>query len=292
MPTVGSPAPYAASRTRSRRTEAELGAIYEAIVAAVTADRPMTLRQVFYRLVVTGLVPKTEAEYEKVGRYLLKLRREGTVPYDWIADNTRWMRKPRTYADGAEALRRTAAAYRRALWDDQDAYVEVWLEKEALAGVVVGVTDAWDVPLMVCRGFASESYLYNAAEAIRAAGRPAHLYLLTDRDPSGVAIADHVARRVAGFLPAGAVAVERVAVTEAQIAAWNLPTRPTKATDSRSKGFVGGSVELDAIPAGELRALVEGCIARHIDEDALDRTLAVERLERETLAGIAAGWAA
>lgn len=285
--------PYAASRTKRRRTTAELAAIGDAIVRITAADHPMTLRGLFYRLVSEGLIPKTENEYEKVGRYLLKLRRVGAVPYAWIADSTRWMRKARTYGSLEDALRHTAQTYRRALWNDQAAYVEIWCEKDTLAGLLSDETIAWDVPLMVVRGFSSETYLYEASENIAGFDKPAYLYLLTDHDPSGLASARDVERKLRSFLPGFPCTVERVAVTEDQIARWDLPTRPTKTTDSRSKGFAGDSVELDAIPPARLRALVRDCIERHIDPGPLARTRDIERLERASLADLVdGGWAA
>jgi len=278
---------YAASRTTRRRSTDELETIYAAMVRIVAADHPMTLRGLFYRLVSEGLIPKAENEYEKVGRYLLKLRRSGAIPYSWIADSTRWMRKPRTYDSLHDALRQTAHTYRRALWNDQAAYVEIWCEKDTLAGILTQETAAWDVPLMVVRGFGSETYLYEASQGIAAQGKPAYLYLLTDHDPSGLASAGDIARKLEHFLPGFPCLVERVAVTETQIAAWNLPTRPTKTSDSRSKSFAGESVELDAIPPATLRALVRDCIERHIDPAILERTREQERLERVSLADLA-----
>jgi hypothetical protein len=177
------------------------------------------------------------------------------------------------------------------LWDEQDAYVEIWCEKDTLAGVLLAETERWDVPLMVCRGFASETYLHNAAEAIHEWDRPTWLYLMTDHDPSGLGIAAHVERIIRGFLPAGfPVTVERLAVTPDQIAAWQLPTRPTKSSDSRAKGFAGESVELDAIPPATLRGIVREAIERHIDPEALARTWQVESLERETLYELQERW--
>ncbi|MDQ3695602.1 MAG: hypothetical protein M3464_18585 [Chloroflexota bacterium] len=279
---------YAASRAKHhRRTNAEIATITEAMARIIAADHPMTLRGLYYRLVSEGLIPKTENEYEKVGRYLLNLRRDGTIPYAWIADHTRWMRKYRTYNSLENALWQTAATYRRALWNDQAAYVEIWCEKDTLACILDKETATWDVPLMVVRGFASESYVYEASQHIAANDKPAYLYLLTDHDPSGLASARDVERKITNFLPSFPVTVERVSVTEAQIAAWKLPTRPTKQSDSRARDFTGESVELDAIPPATLRELVRSCIERHIDPDVLARTKDVERLERERLDEIA-----
>ena len=95
------------------------------------------------------------------------MRRAGKLPYAWLADNTRWQRKPDTHSSIQEALEDTARLYRKALWADADAYVEVWLEKDALAGVVLPVTSVYDVPLMVARGHASLSFLHSAADKIR-----------------------------------------------------------------------------------------------------------------------------
>src|SRR5262249_28290646 len=121
-------------RPTKRRTKAQIDAIRQAIYEALERDNPMTVRQVFYRLVSKGVIGKTEAEYKStVVRLLTAMRKERDIPFGWIADNTRWMRKPRTYSSLDQALRRTAEAYRRSLWDNQDVYVEVWLEKDALA---------------------------------------------------------------------------------------------------------------------------------------------------------------
>src|SRR6202023_1926847 len=95
------------------------------------------------------------------------------------------MRKPRTYASLRGMLELTKETYRRAVWSNQDAYVEVWLEKDALAGVLYKETAPWDVPLMVTRGYPSVSYLHEAAEIIADQGKPTFIYYFGDHDPSG-----------------------------------------------------------------------------------------------------------
>ncbi len=174
-------------------------------------------------------------------------------------------------------------AYRRSLWDDQDAYVEIWLEKDALAGVVYQETGRWDVPLMVTRGYPSISYLYEAADCISELEKPAYLYYFGDPDPSGVDIPRNVQSRITEFAPDAEIHFETVAVTPEQIKVWQLPTRPTKKTDSRSKSFKGESVEVDAIPPKQLKGLVSDCITQHIDEEIWERTQQIERSEAATL---------
>ena len=127
----------------------------------------MTVRQVFYQATVRGPVEKAESGYGKIQTDLTVMRRAGELPYDWLADNTRWQRKPRTFKSIEDALKETARFYRKALWDDLGVYAEIWLEKDALAGVLYPVTsNMFDVPLMVARGYASLSFLHSAAEAI------------------------------------------------------------------------------------------------------------------------------
>ena len=112
----------------------------------------MTVRQVFYQATVRGIVEKAESGYAKVQTDLTLMRRSGELPYDWLADNTRWQRKPRSFDGVQEALKQTAQFYRKNLWADADSYVEIWLEKDALSGVIYPITSMYDVPLMVARG--------------------------------------------------------------------------------------------------------------------------------------------
>jgi hypothetical protein len=261
----------------------------EVLLAIAEAMQPCTVRQAFYQASVRGIVEKTEAGYAKVQRMLADLRRDGALPWHWIADNTRWQRKPRTWDNLQDALDATARTYRRSLWTYADAYVEVWLEKDALARVLYPVTERWDVPLMVSRGYASLSFLYEAASCIAEGDRPANLYHFGDFDPSGQDAAAKIASTLRELAPKAEIHFEQVAVRPLQILAWNLPTRPTKATDSRSKRWTGGdSVELDAIEANQLRELCDAAIRRHVDYRQLAVLEAAEQSERE----IAAKWAA
>jgi hypothetical protein len=272
------------ARPTKRRGRAEIQAIKDAIYDALMEDAPMTVRQVFYRLVSTGVIDKSEGEYKStVVRLLGDMRRAGEIPFSWIADNTRWMRKPTTYSSLESMLKRTAEAYRRSVWDNQDCYVEIWLEKDALAGVLYQETSRWDVPLMVTRGYPSLSYLHSAAEAIAAQDKPTYLYYFGDYDPSGLDIPRKVECDLREFAPDADIEFERVAVTREQIAEMSLPTRPTKRTDSRAKDFIGESVEVDAIPPKVLRGIVSDCITQHVDERAHEALRLAEQSERSTL---------
>jgi hypothetical protein len=256
---------YAASPAkRIRATREEMDARHSALLDITSEMQPMTVRQVFYQATVRGIIEKSEIGYGKVQRALVDLRRSGRLPFHWIADNARWQRKPRSWRDPAEAVRQTAQLYRKALWADASEYVEVWLEKDALSAVVFDVTGEFDVPLMVARGYASLSFLHEAAEVISEQDRPAHIYHLGDFDPSGVNAAEKIEQSLQEFAPEAEIHFTRLAVLPWQIEEWRLPTRPTKRSDSRAKRFGDISVELDAIDSRLLRQIVRDALERHM----------------------------
>src|SRR5262249_25606428 len=233
---------------------------------------------------VRGLIKKAEIEYQRtVVRLLVDMREAGEIPFAWIADNTRWQRKPSTFVGLEAYLNSAAKSYRRDLWAAMPVYVEVWIEKDALAGVLVEETSTYDVPLMVAKGYASLSFLHSAADPIKAKGKPAHIYHFGDLDPSGVDAARDIEDKLRRYAPDAEIHFERPAVTREQVERWRLPERPTKTTDTRAKKFNGSSVELDAIPAHTLRALVRQCIERPVDKEQLGVLRAAEESERELL---------
>ena len=287
----GAPTYQATLIKRTRATRDEMSRRREALFNIVAIMRPMTVRQVFYQATVAGVVDKTEAGYAKVQTDLVAMRRAGKLPYHWLADSTRWQRKPITFGSIEEALQDTARLYRKSLWRDADSYVEVWLEKDALAGVVAPVTSEFDVPLMVARGYASLSFLHSAAEAIAELDVPAYIYHLGDYDPSGVNAGEKIEQTLRELAPTAEIHFERIAVNQDQIRQWELPTRPTKQSDSRAKNFGDVSVELDAISPETLRQLVRLYIERHLPLEQLRVLKAAEHSERNTLLNMVAGLA-
>ena len=292
---VVDPLPGAVYRTsplkRFRRTRAQLRTLDDAIVEIVLEQRPMTVRQVFYQAEVKGLVGKSEDGYNVVQRRLVELRGVKAIPWSYITDGTRWVHGADTYGCLGQFMEDMARTYRRDVWREADERVEVWIEKDALSGVLLPVAHHWGVPLYVTRGFASLSYLQSAADQAIQDKRPVTVLLMTDLDPSGIAIAEHVevelTRRAAGI----DVTVERLAVHPEQVVDWHLPTRPTKPGDSRGARFAHDygveCTELDAIGPAVLRSLVSGAIAEHAPA-GFDRLRKVEAAERETLKSYAA----
>jgi hypothetical protein len=282
-------------KPRARRTRAEMEVFRRVLHEIVEEHAPITVRGVFYRATARGLVPKTETEgYRPVQRELVKMRREGLIPWGWITDGSRSVFGYRRYDDLDSYARQVAANYRKDYWMDSEEYVEVWLEKEALKGVVSPVVvGEFSLDLYVTKGQPSVTYLYEAAEQIAEDGRPTSLYVFTDFDPGGLRIFDRIRRELEGFAPDAELRVERVAVTPEQIAEHELPTRPGKSKDSQAGQFARehgeGCVELDAMPPETLRGLVREAIERHMDPGRLRVMRLAEEQERDVLRSVWGG---
>jgi hypothetical protein len=258
-----------------------MAVLVDAIYNICAAQNPVTVRQVFYRLVAAGLVDKTETEYRATAaRLMINMRRSGVLPYSWVADNTRWMRKPRTYNGIEDMMNNVDRAYRSNLWTRSDAEVEIWLEKDALASVLGDVTDEYGVALMVTRGQPSLTFTYEAAQHLGYKSRT-HLYYFGDLDESGLSIEStiqsHLDEHGLDYQ------FERVAVTEQQVNEWNLPTRPDK--DGRS-----WAIEVDAIEPNVLRRLCREVIEPHLDMDEVGRLRRIEDIERNLVTTFTNAW--
>ena len=171
-------------------------------------------------------IDKTESGYDKIQRQVLRLRRIGGLHYRHIADLTRWMRKPTTFDSVEDALQATARLYRKALWHDAENYIEIWCEKDALAGVIFPVTAVYDVPLMVARGFSSETFCFEAIEARSGDARPYIVYYLGDFDRAGQDAAASLREKLKRFASGGNINIEFVhlAIAEDDIIEFDAST--------------------------------------------------------------------
>lgn len=251
----------------------------------------MTVRQVFYQLVSRGVVEKTERQYQKtVIRLMTEMRLSGDLPYEWVVDMSRQVQNTQTFDNVQDAIEHTAQFYRRSALKQSDVYVEVWCEKDALAGAMWDVTSDYDVPLMVSRGMPSITFLHGSALEIQRAaehGKRSFIYQFGDHDPSGVLIPQTIERRLTEMceeLGCPPPTVKRVALTESHIRRYRLPTRPTKRDgNTHAAGFEGDSVELDALPPRVLRDMVHKVIEQHVSPVATEALRAAEDSERDLL---------
>ena len=269
---------------RTRRTKAAIATIRDGLIALAEEHAPASVRQVFYLAVSAGLVAKSEAEYKStVCRLLGDAREAGDLAWNTIVDHTRTFYRPETFTGIESALRETARTYRRNMWVNSDVHVEIWVEKDTLIGTLHRITSAYDIGLYPCRGYPSKSYLKDCAEDIEEADRDTRIYYFGDHDPSGVDIPRFVEDKLNDFAPYADITFHRLAVLPNQITEWSLPTRPTKASDSRSRTFEGESVEVEAIPPDRLREMCKDAITSHIDPHEWNVLVAAQKSEREML---------
>lgn len=261
------------------------------------SDEPMTLRQLYYRFVALDLLENKESQYNYLGESIKEARIEGTIPWGWIEDRTRsadagdHRKESRRdyFVRHKEYFETCDERFNRPRWEDQDKYVEVWVEKEALAGVFASVAEELKVVSFPNRGYTSVTLLHEAAERIRGADpdeRPVILYF-GDFDPSGQDIERNIRDKLNDTFGVD-VEVDRVALTRAQIDEHELPPQPAKSSDSRYEDFVEEhgdiAVELDALPPEELREMVRDAVSEHFDEDAHQETLYKQKHDREWIA--------
>jgi hypothetical protein len=303
---------YEASALKPRRrraTASEMDERAQFYIRYAGEHGPVTVRQLYYRAGVEGVagIDKTDGGYVKVQRQVLALRRAGRLPYRDIADASRWMRKPTTWNSVEEALRETAATYRKALWRDQGVNLEVWLEKNALAGVVYPVTAQYDVALMPTLGFTSETFAFEAIDAADP-DHPLMIYALYDFDRAGQDACNSLQEKLERFAGERDVQVHFMclAIEDQDIdlasfdpdtgmvylqgAGWReLPTREPKRESKADRNWPHPfAIELDAIEPDDLRRLVRWAIEQHMPAEHLEILKVAEESERETIQGLVA----
>jgi len=231
----------------------------------------LTLRQLYYQFVARDIIPNEQKEYKKLGEVLLEGRMAGLI--DWLAiiDRTRNLADLAHWSDPAQIVQAVAEQFRVDLWASQPNRVEVWVEKDAAIGVVMGICQQLDVPYFSCRGNTSASEMWVGAQRfkkhIRNGQEPIILHF-GDHDPSGVDMTRDIRERLAIF--GTPVDVRRLALNMEQVEEYQPPPNPAKEADSRFKGYVelygNESWELDALEPSVLAQLIRDEVASLIDQ--------------------------
>ena len=277
--------------------------IIDVALEVLRLERPMTVRQVYYALVSRQVIKNNRSQYQAVSKALVRARKEGEIPWDWIEDRLRRPRQVQMYDGLKDFAGGWVWQYKRNVWEDQPGYVECWLEKDALSGVFEEILWRYGVTLNVGRGYDGWDSLYRAAERFRdakwangpppgAPGAPEAEWMkdvtilyFGDFDPSGEDMVRSLRERL-GFFGCHPRIV-KCALTLEDIEHYGLPPNFTKQTDTRTAGFVEKygdiSVELDALPVDVLRERIRTEVESYVDMDALTETKDVETRERERL---------
>jgi hypothetical protein len=252
-----------------------------------SAGYRMTLRQLYYQFVSKNLLANTERNYKRLGSILNDGRYAGLVDWGAIEDRNRQPHKIGDFT-GLESLANAAlASYRLDRWKGQNYFVELWVEKAALAGVLQPLADEWHATLMVNRGYSSASAMFEAANRFRERkGQEGIVLYLGDHDPSGEDMVRDIQSRFDLFQVA--VDVRKVALTMDQIREHNPPPNPAKSSDTRYDDYAAKhgieSWEVDALPPPVLEGLVRGSFQSIVTERELNAVLADERKDKKKFA--------
>ncbi|MER6809928.1 hypothetical protein ABT299_11665 [Spirillospora sp. NPDC000708] len=245
----------------------------------------LTLRQLYYQFVSRDWIPNKQSEYKRLGEIVSDARLAGLIDWHYIVDRTRNLRGLAHWDGPRQIIDAVAAQYLTDRWADQPNRVEVWIEKDALVGVIQRVCNRNDIPYFSCRGYTSQSELWSAARRLSRyadAGQATVVIHLGDHDPSGIDMSRDIADRLALF-GAEATEVRRIALNRDQVDQYRPPPNPAKLTDSRARGYIRehgwSSWELDALDPATLSGLIEDEISTWRDDRLW--SAATERMERE-----------
>jgi hypothetical protein len=289
----------------------------DAAASILEEERPMTLRQLFYRCVSDGLLKNSQKEYKRLGTLMTRLREAEEVPMTWIVDHIRATLKPSSWSGLADFGETVRNAYRKDFWAGLAHHVEVFVEKDAVAGTIQPVTHEYDVALRVCRGYCSLSFVGEIASCWGEIDKPIFAYYVGDFDPSGFDLERDLWEKLerysgrTAWVPRGPeldpdevrakcgpdnFCWVRLAVRGADFRDHHLIPLPVKMTDRRAKGFLREHgrqcAEVDALPPTELRRRVEEAIEAHIPTAQWERLRQTERMEKESLQRYLSAWAA
>ena len=250
----------------------------------------LTLRQLYYQFVARDLVANTDKSYNRLGEIVSEARLAGMLDWSAIKDRTRHIRQLSHWSGPGDIIDAAARSYRRNHWEGQPVYVEAWVEKDALIDVVEQASEAEDIACFSCRGYVSQTAMWEAANRFKRAGsRRLVLLHFGDHDPSGIDMTRDIQDRLNVF---GAdVKVERIALTMDQVREYNPPPNPAKLTDSRCEDYIANygheSWELDALEPPVLAALIKEHVAPYRDQEMWYKVLKKEEEEREALEEVA-----
>lgn len=274
-----------------------IGRINEIIDSYEARGFTLTLRQLYYQLVARGVIPNNERSYKNLGSLLNDARLAGLV--DWLAieDRTRNLVANPHWDEPGEIIESAAASYAINKWEGQKYRVEVWVEKDALVGVVGRICGRLDVPYFSCRGYTSQSEMWVGAmrlkRHIQHTGQHPVVLHLGDHDPSGIDMSRDIQDRL-GLFVGRPVKFRRLALNMDQVERYNPPPNPAKITDSRAASYIaehgGESWELDALEPEVIAGLIEENVAEFREQTLWDRKVKREELERRELTAASKHW--
>ena len=258
----------------------------------------LTLRQCYYQLVARGIIENNERSYKNTGNLINDARLAGLIDWHSIEDRTRNLQRLAHWDSPKSIIESASYQYRKDIWENQDYYVGVWVEKEALANVVGRVADELDVPYFCCRGYVSQSEMWSAAQrfiAKQEAGKDVVLIHLGDHDPSGIDMSRDIEERLVLFgVDTFMFNFRRIALNMEQIEEFAPPPNPAKLTDSRCGSYISKygdeSWELDALEPKVIHDLITNNVTEFWDYEEVLKVRARVESEKEVMESVANDW--
>ena len=286
-----------------KASKIELGKANEIIDDFDKMGHKLTVRQLFYQMVGKAIIDNNYPAYRRISTLLKNGRMSGLVDWEIIEDRLRKPQIPCCDVGIAEALKFAARTYRLDRMEGQQNYIEVWVEKDALSGILSKITREYHVSLMVNRGFSSTTAMHEAYARFAAQiekGQDCVILYIGDHDPSGLCMSEDIQTRLKGF-GLNNIEVRRIALNMDQVQKYNLPENKLKKddkgepTDPRGiaykNKFGDKSWEVDALSPLVLEQLVRYEIESIINIDQYSAMLAREKEEKATILDIAQGYA-
>lgn len=253
----------------------------------------LTLRQLYYQFVSRDILPNNIRSYKNLGSAINDGRLAGLVDWEAIVDRTRELRGLQHFTNPGELVAAAANSFNIDRWEGQEIRPEVWIEKDALLGPFERICRSLDVDYFSCRGYTSQSEMWEAGQRIIRRDRMNQRTVVLhfgDHDPSGVDMSRDIADRLrmfVGEIDEEMVEVRRIALTYDQVEQYDPPPNPAKLTDSRAENYISEygreSWELDALEPKVLAALVEENVKKLIDANLWKKSQAKEKAGREKI---------
>lgn len=255
----------------------------------------LTLRQVYYQLVARDIIPNNEKSYKNLGNLISDARMAGLIDWEAIVDRTRELEKNSHWDSPSDIIRAVSNQFAYDKWEGQEFYVEVWVEKDALKGIVGTICERIDVPYFSCRGYVSQSEMWAASQRMinfYDSGKQPVIIHLGDHDPSGKDMSRDIVDRLTTF---GIKPIfKRIALNYDQIETYNPPPNPTKLTDSRCQGYIDEfgyeCWELDALKPEVIETLIEKNVLKYCDLELFDKMRKREQASKKILKKVSDNW--
>lgn len=256
----------------------------------------LTLRQLYYQFVSRDFIPNNLRSYKNLGDVINDARLAGLIDWNSIVDRTRNLQSLAHWQNPADIISACASQFRLDRWAPQPRRVEVWIEKDALIGVIEGICNELDVPYFSCRGYTSQSEMWSGAQRLKGYavhGQKPLVLHLGDHDPSGKDMSRDIEDRLAEF--AGrAIEIRRLALNMPQIEQYNPPPNPAKTTDSRAADYIAEfgeeSWELDALEPSVITTLIRDAVFSVRDAELWDQETAHQNKHRADLQKVCDAW--